>query len=357
MQTKIISKINLLFQEGSSDKQYDVIIEDSGDGTYAVNAFWGRRGGNLNIAPQGQGFSLEKAKTVFNSTVNKKVTKGYKIDENTDKNIIVGIKEITDTGLRAQLLNPISIKEADFYLTDNTWGLQEKFDGERLLVKKTKESIIFSNRNGKSTIIPGSLQKSLENIDNTYIMDGENVNGTFYVFDLLERQDEDLRETQTVEERNESLRILNELQNDSKNIIFVQLVTGTEKKRLKFNELKENNKEGVVFKKLTSKWTAGRPASGGNQIKCKFWESASCIVLNHNDKQSFNVGLYDENNIMINMGNVKSKGEKPPIGSVCEIKYLYVIAKGGSLYQPDFIAERHDILPEECLMSQIKYKG
>jgi len=357
MQTKIISQVKLLLKENSSDKQYDVIIEDSEDGTYAVNAFFGRRGGNLKAAPQGQGFSLEEAKTIFNSTVNKKVKKGYKIDENTDVSIIVGIKKIIDTGLRAQLLNPISIEEAEFYLTDDTWGLQEKFDGERLLVKKTKEDIIFSNRNGQSTIIPGSLQKSLENIDSTYIMDGENVNGIFYVFDLLARQDEDLRETQTVQERNESLRILNELQNDSKNIIFVPLTTGTEEKRFKFNELKESNKEGVVFKKLTSKWIARRPASGGNQIKCKFWESASCIVLSHNDKQSFNVGLYDENNIMIYMGSVKSKGEKPPIGSVSEIKYLYVIAKGGLLYQTEFIAVRHDILPEECLMSQIKYKG
>jgi hypothetical protein len=49
----------------------------------------------------------------------------------------------------------------------------------------------------------------------------------------------------------------------------------------------------------------------------------------------------------------------PAVGTVIEVKYLYVVGQGGSLYQPIYLGPRDDVDPSECTFAaqQLKYKA
>lgn len=353
----IVRSIRLLFAEAGSDKEYRVQIEDNGTGTYDVDAFYGRRGSNLKAAPQGRALDLAAAEKLFQKTVNSKTAKGYRIDEATSDASIAGIREPDDTGLRAQLLNPISETELDAYLNDDAWIMEEKHDGERLLARKTNDNtIVFANRKGQRTTVPREIEDALGLIPQSFVIDGENVNGIYFVFDALEYDGLDLRST-PYDQRISYREAL--LERDFNNL--VRSVRGhVHHKRIALNELRTNGKEGVVFKRRQAEWSAGRPASGGDHVKFKFWTSLSAIAAAHHpSKNSIALELIDDSGNRVPVGNVtvKPNQEMPSPGAVVEIKYLYVIAKGGSLYQPELIAVRHDIDVAECTTAQIKYKG
>ena len=352
----VIKSLALFFQEGSSDKEYRVQIEDEGGGKYTVNAFFGKRGGNLKPAPQGTGFDLAKAEKVFADVVNGKTRKGYKPDGNAEAAVLDGVREPEDTGLRAQLLNPITEEEVEKYLTDDAWIMEEKHDGERLMAEKKADGTrVFANRKGQRTNVPKEIESVIGHMPDSFVIDGENVSGTFHVFDVLSENGKDVSTLPYIERIKIRSRILDHANG---NVKEVKTYIGTQAKREALKLIRERGREGVVFKRSDSKYAAGRPASGGSQVKFKFWKSASCIVTGQNDKNSITIGLLEADK-MIPVGNVtvKANQTKPAEGAIVEVKYLYVVAKSGSLVQPELIAERHDIAPEECTTNQLEYKG
>jgi len=59
----------------------------------------------------------------------------------------------------------------------------------------------------------------------------------------------------------------------------------------------------------------------------------------------------------VDIGNVTIPVNRnvPKTGAVIEVRYLYAF-KGGALYQPQYLGERDDTDPSECIISQLKYK-
>ena len=111
-----------------------------------------------------------------------------------------------------------------------------------------------------------------------------------------------------------------------------------------------------MFKKHSAPYMAGRPNSGGTQVKFKFYATASVIVTQINEKRSVAVAVIAGEN-QVEVGNVTIPPNKavPAVNSIVEIRYLYTY-KGGSLYQPTYLCVRDDISFEDCLISQLKYK-
>jgi len=70
---------------------------------------------------------------------------------------------------------------------------------------------------------------------------------------------------------------------------------------------------------------AGRPNSGGNQLKFKFYDTASVIVTKVNDKRSVGISLLD-NETAVFMGNVtiSVNQEIPKAGDIIEVRYWMV---------------------------------
>jgi len=355
MSTTKLPHIELEFHEGNSDKVYRACIENA-DGAFVVNFAYGRCGSTLNTGTKTQRpVTFEKAQVIYDKLVRSKTAKGYKPVNNSQSSTGLGTsvtdREQRDTGLRAQLLNPITEDEAKTYLGNNNWCEQEKFNGKRMMLRKSGAKITAANRNGLSIGFPDAFAAQLSRIKDHFVIDGESVGETFYAFDLLEDARRDRRRA-PYRTRLELLQA--QFGKLDGSIIVAKTVLGKGKRRF-LTQLKSNGKEGVVFKDLRAPWSAGRPASGGNALKCKFWATCSCIVSKINDRRSVALALSGKF-----VGNVKipPNYDIPVIGQVAEIRYLYVTDVGGSLYQPIYLGVRDDVQVEDCTVKRqnIKYR-
>jgi bifunctional non-homologous end joining protein LigD len=142
----------------------------------------------------------------------------------------------------------------------------------------------------------------------------------------------------------------------NQSIIVVETAKTKAEKQQLYEQLKATGAEGIVFKKPAATYTAGRPNSGGNQLKFKFYATASVIVTKKNDKRSVAVAVIDGDN-QVDVGNVTIPPNQkiPAVHSLIEVRYLYAY-KGGNLYQPTYLGVRDDISLEDCVISQLKYK-
>jgi bifunctional non-homologous end joining protein LigD len=100
----------LYYQEGSSDKMYEVFIESKDDGCI-VRFAYGRRGSALQIGIKTPApVPAEEAVRIFDGLVKQKLAKGYRIGESTRGYVSAGC-EGEDSGIRCQLLNPVDESE------------------------------------------------------------------------------------------------------------------------------------------------------------------------------------------------------------------------------------------------------
>jgi bifunctional non-homologous end joining protein LigD len=351
MQTEQLQQIELEYRKGTSDKVYRAAIEEA-NGGFVVNFAYGRRGATLNTGSKtAHPVTLAEATSVYEKLVRSKTAKGYKPVGGGGGGGIgssVTDRDRRDTGLRPQLLNPITEEDALVYLDNDRWAAQEKYDGRRMMIRKTGSAIVATNRDGLVVGFPDAVARVLASISGSFVLDGECVGETFYAFDLLEHG-RDLR-GEPYRDRLAGLTVL--LGPLDGAVQIARTVTGVNK-RLFMAELKATQKEGVVYKDLDAIWYAGRPASGGRALKCKFWASCSCVVTKVNGRRSVGLALGGKS-----VGNVTIPPNHriPPVGSVVEVRYLYVSGVGGSLYQPIYLGERDDVPAAHCTPERQRLK-
>ncbi len=361
MTTQQYPSIELYFQEGSSDKIYRAAVEPSGDG-FVVNFAYGRRGATLTAGTKTQApVPYDEAVSIYTKLVKSKTAKGYKpVDGDDTGEDSGGTGMVTagmvreDTGLRAQLLNPLdSEKAAERYMKNDWWCTQEKHDGRRMLIRKAGDTITAANRRGQSCGCPLPVHDALSAVPGDFVIDGECVGETYYAFDLLERGGIDFRRNPYMSRGTELCSLLKETRIS---IIVVDTAFGTQEKRAMLERLRDSSREGIVFKELCARWSPGHPASGGPALKLKFWETCSCVVGKVNDRRSVTLELGGKS-----IGNVTipPSHDIPKLGQVVEIRYLYVTGQGGSLYQPVYLGIRDDVDPAECTPDgqHLKYKA
>jgi bifunctional non-homologous end joining protein LigD len=354
-----LPSVTLEFREGTSDKVYKAAVEESGGG-YVVNFAFGRRGSTLNTGTKTSSpVPLDEATKVYDKLVLSKTAKGYKpvgSGGGIAASVVAAVtdRDQRDTGLYPQLLTPITEDEAVAYLTDNDWCAQEKFDGKRMTLRKTTYDVLAANKKGLSIGFPDAIRAAVDAFMSSFVADGEAIGDRLHAFDLLELNGCDLR-PMPYRERLEHLKEM--LGEAGKAVAVAKTAVGTAAKRKLMEELKAAKKEGVVFKRLSAPWSAGRPASGGPAVKCKFYKTASVIVLSVNAKRSVAIGVLDGEDV-VPVGNVTIGPNKdvPSTGSLIEVRYLYAY-KGGSLYQPTYLEDRSDELDRgECVIGQLAYK-
>ncbi|MCP4108809.1 MAG: WGR domain-containing protein [Desulfobacteraceae bacterium] len=342
--------ITLYFKQGNSDKIYTASLEEAESNCFVVNFAYGRRGATLTTGTKTKTpVDYASAKKTYDKLVKSKTSKGYKPGTEGPQYVHADT-DTRDTGIQCQLLNFIEESQVIRYIHDDDWWAQEKHDGKRMLLHKT-DTVTAINRNGLSVGAPDTILKTAGNIDQTCLVDGEAVGETLFVFDILEIQNTDIRLT-PYEQRLSHLESLGL----SGSVVVVETAKTQKEKQQLYDRLHTSGAEGIVFKKHTASYTAGRPNSGGTQVKFKFYATASVVVSKINDKRSVAVTVLDDKN-HVEVGNVTIPPNKdvPPVNSVIEVRYLYAY-KGGSLYQPIYIGVRDDIHVEDCVISQLKYK-
>ena len=340
----------LYYKQEKSDKVYKASIEEK-DGDYIVNFAYGRRGATLKTGTKTQTpVPYEKAKKIYDKLVLSKAAKGYVPDEDNTAAYVVDLEQ-RKTGIHCQLLNPIEETTAAALITDDAWWLQEKKDGRRMLIQKTATETIAINRKGLSVGAPEKMLASANAVEATFIIDGEAIDNTLFVFDILSFEGKDIK-NKTYKARYQILQNIG----FKDEIVVVKTAETTSEKQALFNQLKGANAEGVVLKKHQAVYQAGRPNSGGDQVKFKFYDTCSVIVSKINDKRSVGMAVLENGNEVF-VGNVTISVNKeiPKKDDIIEVRYLYAY-KGGSLYQPTFLAVRTDIDKTECTINQLKYK-
>jgi len=347
--------VTLYYREGASDKTYQASLEQK-NGGFVVNFAFGRRGATLQTGTKtASPVPYEKAKAIFDTLVREKTGKGYTPGpdgtpySHTDN-------EEKDTGVRCQLLNPVDEKEAARLVDDPAYWMQEKFDGRRILLRAEAGKTTGINRKGLAVGLPESIVSAAKALGQPCLLDGECVGDTLHAFDLLELDGADQRPLPYGQRLKQLAALL--AANRAKSISLVETAMAPANKRILFEKLKKDQHEGVVFKHSAAPYTPGRPASGGSQLKHKFYATASLIVAKVNDKRSVALELYANKKERVEAGNVTIPPNLPvpKEGAVVEVRYLYAYKESGRLYQPTFLGERDDIEASACTTAQLKYR-
>lgn len=370
----VVRAIKLFFQEGSSDKVYNATILDEGGGTYSVEVEWGRRGAKLSRGKKAVKVALAAAEKAYDKLVREKTSKGYEeLTEIVQPQAVAppegqgsgsratGVRE--KVGQAAQLLNPIEPDELHGLLANDRVIAQQKLDGNRVLVH-VGETLRATNRAGQLTTIHASIFPALASIPQGTVIDGELVAGeggpTYWLFDVLQIAGEDLRELGYLDRWQ---RLDAEIEPAVEHPIrILDYAQGPAAKRALYDRLMAANAEGIVFKQHDAPYQAGRPGSGGAQLKHKFIKSADVVIL-ENAGNAYRMGAYEgdelreigkvfagtTNESRAELDERLGAGERP----VAEVRYLYA-TDDEQLYQPVFVRLRDDKSAKECSMSQLE---
>lgn len=347
-------EISLFFKSGSSDKVYKASIVKSGDG-HVVNFAYGRRGSTLQTGTKTkEPVAYDKAVKIYNDLVQSKIAKGYK--EGTEgqaaSESTFTHHDSRSTGILPQLLSVVDEDVVNKLLSDKEWWAQPKFDGKRIMVRKIASVVEAINRKGQTVGFPSTIA-SLESVDADFVIDGELVGEQYYMFDILEHGDSDLRNC-SYSDRLHTLKTM--FQGfKSQSVTITKTARTTADKIDLFDELTKQEKEGIVLKQADAPYSVGR---GSTQVKCKFYSTCSCIATEGREgKRSIGLQLISKGE-HIDVGNVTVPANQsiPKAGKIVEIKYLYA-HRGGSLYQPILLGVRDDVDISECVLSQLKYKA
>jgi bifunctional non-homologous end joining protein LigD len=347
-----IEQISLYYKDGSSDKEYHTQIE-AVDGGHIVNFQYGKRHTTLSTGCKtAKPVDLEEATKIYNKLIKEKKAKGYTEGES---GAIFQSQSLEDrtTGIYPQLPNTIKGEEdaLDVYFDSDDWVLQEKFDGRRLITKKVGNKVTAINKKGLSIVMPQIIEDQLNVMSEDAVFDGEIIGEKYYIYDIMEFNGENLR-TLSVVERLQKLETL-----PIKNMVAITYYTSAEK-RAAFAKLKEDRKEGIILKKANSQYVAGRPASGGNQLKFRFFETSTFHVTKHTKKaRSVEISVYDETGKehMLGKVTIPVNWDVPDIGSFVEVKYAHCFIDG-ALYHSIYMGPRTDQDIKDCTLKQIKFK-
>lgn len=357
--------------EGGSDKIYALQLVEA-DGGFLVNYQNGKRGGTMtNGTKTKTPVPFIAAKEIYDAKVKEQLKKHYKpiggsaFGNEGNAGAANSVSEAyqaplttrTDSELRVQLLNAIEGTEAERLINDSGWVAEQKYDGERRPIQIKNGNAVGVNRLGYEVSLPMNIANEALALGRTFEIDGEIIGDRVYVFDVLSVDGKDLR-GETLDKRIEARNDLLKGQSSARSAI--QLVgtayTAAEKRAL-VGRLRAAGQEGVVFKRLSSKYEPGRPASGGDQLKLKFWKSATVEVSGLNTlagKKSFSVQVYDHGGGAIPLGNVTML-EPVQVGDIVEVRYLNA-NPGGALFQPTFLRKHADKTVNECQISFIEFK-
>jgi bifunctional non-homologous end joining protein LigD len=353
--------VHLFFREGSSDKVYNVHLTECAGG-WDVRFQNGRRGKALRDGVKIEGADFDSALKIFEKTVASKIKGGYTEQES---GVAFSSAELAGevTGFRPQLLNEINEEEALGLGPD--WLVQEKHDGERRGAIFEGGVATYANRRGLAVGVQASVDaafRRLGEVVGPLTIDAEDMGDHLVIFDVTQHfmigPDAPFKERAAVLKHLEKTILdsgLGEaLRVDAPIPLPVFSAMGADL------SLRKGGAEGYVLRHADSVYTPGRPNSGGEALKVKFWAEATCRVTKGREgKASIGLELQDGTcGPWVPVGNVTvpSNQEKPEIGALVEVRYLYA-EPGGSLFQPLLKGIRTDVTEEAAQMVQLKYKG
>lgn len=243
---------------------------------------------------------------------------------------------------------------------------EQKVDGHRVMLVSPGADTppIALTRNGQpySRGLPRKLQvlRFPPGNHGDFILDGELVGDTYWVFDLPKSPTTDAA-TPLHMRRLVLEQLFPHLTANVDGIkLLPQAKTTSEKARLGLYAA-QNNFEGLVLKRKSAPYRWGGRTE--EWLKIKFVTTADCIVTAVRDdgKDSVALGMVEPGTgglkiVDVGRASLIGKEKRGAIskGDVIEVRYLYAGA-GGRLYQPTILRKRDDKPMHECTTEQMKH--
>lgn len=287
------------------------------------------------------------------------------------------------TTMKPQLADSIDIKDIKQYLQNDQWCLEQKLDGDRILMKITDGVPQPLNRNGDpySKRIPQGILYDCsgeKRFTGTWYLDGELLNEKFYIFDIptVERSNDRvipfkdnwkvntkriLDEATPYYQRRAFLTRMFDAWKPS-SCVLVYSAVGEEQKRELLADVKQANGEGVMLKEQQSPYYPGRRSRF--TLKAKFTKTMEAFIteVSPTGKRSVALGVINREKgsafgEIVDIGSVTMSDAnlaKSKVGQVIEVRYLYC-GNGHRLYQPAFLRFRDDKLATQCTADQLVF--
>jgi bifunctional non-homologous end joining protein LigD len=235
---------------------------------------------------------LKKDKSVNSGETLKSLETRYKSGKSAVKE---NKKEQLET---AEFIAPMLAETATKPFDDQLWVFENKYDGYRTIAVINSDKVNLFSRNGLSFDKKfKTIAEELKKISHTAVLDGEVVieddsgrsdfqllqnnlktgKGTlsYYVFDLLNLDGQDIRSLK-LSERKELLKMLLNKSTLS-NVLYSEHVTAEGKSF--FDLAKTNQQEGIMAKKSDSPYRAGKRSSEWMKIKITRSEEAVIVGI------------------------------------------------------------------------------
>jgi len=258
-----------------------------------------------------------------------------------------------------QLLTAINDGESAVQkLLDPNYAVQQKFDGKRIILHIERASVTAYNRSGLvCSVSPNILAEARRfSIIAPLTFDSEWISATksLHAFDILDIDGTDIRDWQFTDRITQLHATIKAAQTQSIHAARTEF-SETGKVSL-LQEIHARNLEGIALKKIDAPYRVDRQP---DQFKHKFTTVSSFLIINRNTKESVTIGLFDNKGKLINCGDVKirSKHFKVKEGMIVDVRYAHAFPQSNQVMHPRMEAIRDDIQPEDCLLSQLRYKG
>lgn len=268
--------------------------------------------------------------------------------------------------MKPQLAQSGERTELPATVEDPKWVLEQKLDGQRLVVRVQNEDgghvrVEAFNRAGqpKQTMVTRTLLACFEFFTGrgTWTFDGELVGGTYHVFDMMQGGDGLVSVTTPLEERRIVLESLFGLWKPRADLVCLvhQAKTADEKAAL-VAAAEADRCEGVMAKLASSRYAPGQRSAAW--LKVKFTHDLDAVILDlgHGGKDNAVLALLDhENGKVVEVGRASTIGKRPTpeIGQVWLVRYLYFTDADRRLYQPRLVRLRTDKAYAECTVDQL----
>lgn len=254
------------------------------------------------------------------------------------------------TNLGVMLLSSLE-EDPQTLITNKNYAMSQKLDGRRVLIECGERKAIGFSRQGEPCDLPDSVENQLSKTPNKFVFDGELLNNTYWVFDIVEIPSGSIRERSWIERQ----ELVETLVNDNMfpNIKRVVQHYTTESKQAFFERCRDSGAEGVVFQRLSGVYRSGRSSDAW---KHKFVSEVDCVITDTHEggRENLVLALYD-GDALVSVGKVSSlTGDGPTlsVGDVCTVRCLYATGSD-RLFHPTKPKRRTDKSPHECTINQL----
>jgi ATP-dependent DNA ligase len=267
------------------------------------------------------------------------------------------MKATKEKQMKGMKYDSAELEDAERYITDSAWVMQQKLDGVRLMAHRVSGGVDYNGAGGGPVTFAAAAQwfeaihPTLMRLPVGTVLDGELMieTGDYWVFDLPVLPK--MVGTGTIQRRRrEVLEHLIGLLGDNKIQVVPEARTLDEKGKL-LGRCYAAGAEGVVAKRHDAIYVEGRT---NVVMKLKFVKTVDCVVLDRNTGgvENAELGMYRDGTL-VQVGACSMLGKPDAkVGQVIEVMCLYATA-GNWLYQPRMLRIREDKTSFECEFQQV----